>query len=34
MVDLKWELRVRTVSDFKDEHIEKAKQYLENYKVQ
>lgn len=31
MSDLKWDLRVRNISDFKAEHIEKAKEYINNY---
>lgn len=31
MSDLKWDLRVRTVSDFRVEHIEPAKEYINNY---
>lgn len=31
MSDLKWDLRVRTISDFKSEHIEQAKEYINNY---
>lgn len=31
MRDLKWDLRVRTISDFRSEHIEKAKEYINNY---
>lgn len=31
MRDLKWDLRVRTISDFKAEHIEPAKEYIQNY---
>ena len=31
MSDLKWDLRVRTISDFKTEHISLAKEYIENY---
>lgn len=31
MSDLKWDLRVRTISDFRAEHIEKAKEYINNY---
>lgn len=31
MSDLKWDLRVRRIQDFRDEHIEKAKEYIENY---
>lgn len=33
MSDLKWDLKVRRIADFREEHIEKAKQYLENYKI-
>ena len=31
MRDLKWDLRVRNVSDFRAEHIEPAKEYINNY---
>lgn len=31
MSDLKWDLRVRRIQDFRDEHIEKAKEYIDNY---
>lgn len=31
MSDLKWDLRVRTISDFKSEHIKQAKEYINNY---
>lgn len=31
MRDLKWNLRVRNISDFRSEHIEAAKQYISNY---
>lgn len=31
MRDLKWDLRVRTISDFRSEHVEKAKEYISNY---
>lgn len=31
MRDLKWDLRVRNISDFRAEHIEKAKTYIDNY---
>lgn len=31
MSDLKWDLRVRTISDFRAEHIDKAKEYIANY---
>ena len=34
MDDLKWELRVRYANDFKEEHIEPAKQYIDNYKIE
>ena len=30
MSDLKWDLRVRVISDFKSEHVEPAKEYI-NY---
>lgn len=33
MEDLKWELRVRYANDFKEEHIEPAKEYINNYKI-
>ena len=31
MSDLKWDLRIRRVADFRDEHIEPAKEYINNY---
>lgn len=31
MSDLKWDLRVRTINDFKSEHIKQAKEYINNY---
>lgn len=31
MSDLKWDLRVRNISDFRAEHIEPAKEYINNY---
>ncbi len=31
MRDLKWDLRVRVVTDFTQEHIQPAKEYIENY---
>lgn len=31
MSDLKWDLRVRKIQDFRDEHIAQAKEYIENY---
>ena len=31
MSDLKWDLRVRRIKDFRDEHIEQAKEYINNY---
>lgn len=33
MSDLKWDLRVRKITDFRDEHIQKAKEYIENYEI-
>lgn len=33
MRDLLWEIRVRRVSELRAEHVEQAKQYLENYKI-
>ncbi len=33
MDDLKWDLRVRTINDFRTEHIEKAKEYIDNYMI-
>lgn len=33
MSDLKWDLRVRRVADFRDEHIEQAKEYLKKYEI-
>ena len=31
MSDLKWDLRIRRIQDFRDEHIEQAKQYISKY---
>ena len=31
MSDLKWDLRIRRIQDFRDEHIESAKEYIEKY---
>ena len=31
MSDLKWDIRVRNISDFRAEHIELAKEYINNY---
>ena len=31
MSDLKWDLRIRRVEDFRDEHIEPAKEYVGKY---
>lgn len=31
MSDLKWDLRVRTISDFATEHLESARTYINNY---
>ena len=33
MDDLKWDLRIRTIADFRTEHIEPAKEYIEKYKI-
>lgn len=33
MSDLKWNLRVRRVNDFRTEHIEQAKEFLDNYVI-
>ncbi len=33
MSDLKWDLRIRRIQDFRDEHIEKAKEYINNYVI-
>ena len=31
--DLKWDLRVRNISDFRSEHIQVAKKYIDNYVI-
>ena len=31
MSDLKWDLRIRRIQDFRDENIEQAKEYIEKY---
>lgn len=31
MRDLKWDMRIRTIGDFRAEHIEPAKEYIKNY---
>ena len=31
MSDLKWDIRVRNISDFRAEHIEPAREYIKNY---
>lgn len=31
MSDLKWELKVRRISDFRTEHIKQAEEYINNY---
>ena len=31
MSDLKWDLHIRRIQDFRDEHIELAKNYIEKY---
>jgi len=33
MSDLKWDLRVRRIEDFRTEHIEPAKEYIEKYEL-
>lgn len=33
MSDLKWDLRIRRVTDFRDENIEQAREYLRNYVI-
>lgn len=33
MSDLKWDLRVRIVADFREDHINQAKEYLNNYVI-
>lgn len=33
MDDLKWDLRIRNVSDFRMEHVEPAKEYIKNYVI-
>lgn len=33
MSDLKWDLRVRRIEDFRAEHIEPAKEYIEKYEL-
>lgn len=33
MSDLKWDLRIRRIQDFRDENIEPAKEYIEKYKL-
>ena len=32
MSDLKWELKVRRISEFRTEHIKSAEEYIQNYK--
>ena len=32
MSDLKWELKVRRISEFRTEHIKPAEEYIQNYK--
>lgn len=34
MDDLKWDLHVRYANDFKVEHIEPAKEYIDKYKIE
>ena len=33
MRDLKWDLRVRNISDFRMEHIEIARKYIDEYRL-
>lgn len=33
MSDLKWDLRVRRITDFRDEHIEQARKYIDSYEL-
>lgn len=33
MRDLKWDLHIRNIADFRIEHIEPAKEYIANYKI-
>lgn len=33
MSDLKWDLRVRRIEDFRSEHIKPAKEYIEKYEL-
>lgn len=33
MRDLKWDMHIRQISDFRQEHIEPAKEYIANYKI-
>lgn len=32
MRDLKWDMHIRQISDFRAEHVEKAKEYIAGYK--
>ncbi len=34
MSDVKWELKVRRISNFRTEHIEQAEKYINNYKFE
>ncbi len=34
MRDLKWDLRVRNISDFRAEHVKQAEEYINNYKFE
>lgn len=33
MSDLKWDLHIRRIADFRDEHIEQAREYLKKYEI-
>lgn len=33
MRDLKWDMHIRQISDFRVEHVDKAKEYITNYKI-
>lgn len=33
MRDLKWDLRIRRIQDFRDEHIQLAKDYIDKYAI-
>jgi len=33
MRDLKWDMHIRTIADFRAEHIKQAEEYINNYKL-